>query len=108
MIPVPGKTEPVVSTLSDCAEMRGLVEEFVRELPGKAAVLSQLLRARQISELRRLAHQLRGSAGGYGFPSITLVAARVESEARVEGDVEALAAGVRDLCALCNRARAHL
>ena len=40
--------------------------------------------------LATVAHQLKGSSGGYGFPSLTEKAAKVEKCARDSGDVDEL------------------
>ncbi len=52
---------------------------------------------------RRLAHRLKGSAGGFGFPDIMRTAAALEASARA-GDAAGAAALVVELQALCDRA----
>jgi HPt (histidine-containing phosphotransfer) domain-containing protein len=53
--------------------------------------------------VRRLVHQLKGAAGGYGFPSITAQAMVVESA--LEGrDAPAVSSSIQALAALCRRA----
>lgn len=98
---------PVISELAGREEMRLLLEEFVRALPGKAAALARMVQNDNFTELARLAHQLRGSAGGYGFPIITRAAARLEEAARLKTDLEVIAISVDEICDLCNRATSH-
>lgn len=59
-------------------EMRGIVALFVEDLPHRAVSLQAAMDAGDRNRLRTLAHQLRGSAGGYGFPAIGNAAANVE------------------------------
>jgi DNA-binding response OmpR family regulator len=52
-----------------------------------------------VARIRRLAHQLRGSGGSYGFPEVTRLAAVVEAAPadRLPGDVAELVALLRSL-----------
>jgi HPt (histidine-containing phosphotransfer) domain-containing protein len=62
------------------------------------------MRAEKGEALQRLAHQLKGAAGGYGFAPITDAAARVE-EALVSGAApEHVQPHLDELFALCARA----
>jgi HPt (histidine-containing phosphotransfer) domain-containing protein len=79
-----------------------LVEQFVKVLPERVRDLDTASRNGDRATLARIAHQLKGAAGGYGFPSVTESAARLESAAR-SNDVE-IAAPLDDLVKLCRRA----
>jgi signal transduction histidine kinase/DNA-binding response OmpR family regulator len=97
----------VTSTLADDdPDLQEIVRQFVRDLPDRS---SALLRAAQTSDaetLKRLAHQLKGAGGSYGFPGITDAAAAVE-QALAEGlDDAVLRTRVEALAGLCRRARA--
>jgi signal transduction histidine kinase/CheY-like chemotaxis protein len=97
----------VTSTLrEDDPDLQEIVRQFVRDLPDRS---SAILRASQTSDtetVKRLAHQLKGAGGSYGFPGITEAAAAVE-QALAEGlDDAVLRARVEALAALCRRARA--
>jgi signal transduction histidine kinase/CheY-like chemotaxis protein len=96
----------VTSTLSDDPDLQEIVRQFVRDLPDRS---SAMLRAAQTSDtetLKRLAHQLKGAGGSYGFPGITEAAAAVE-QALAEGlDEAVLRARVETLAGLCRRVRA--
>jgi HPt (histidine-containing phosphotransfer) domain-containing protein len=79
-------------------EMRGIVSLFVEDLPKRAGNLRSALANGDRGRLRTLAHQLRGSAGGYGFPGIGNAAANVEililsgaADERIENAVDRLA-----------------
>lgn len=101
-----GDTGELVSDIADDADMVELVEMFVDELPEKVANMTKSLEDQDFDTLSRLAHQLKGSGGGYGFPTITEAAKILENNAKGGQDIEALAAQIKELASLCNRARA--
>ena len=51
--------------------MKDLVNEYVERLPVEVSKMLTLLESNEIEPLRRVAHQLKGSGGGYGFNQIT-------------------------------------
>ena len=60
-------------------ELDLLIAEYAGELPKKATEFESLLAAGDFERLARAAHQLSGSAGGYGFEVIGDEARRVEN-----------------------------
>jgi CheY-like chemotaxis protein/HPt (histidine-containing phosphotransfer) domain-containing protein len=66
------------SAFADDPTMRAPIAEFVDLLPYRVAIMERLLREHNLSELRRVVHQIKGAGGGYGFDAITLFAARVD------------------------------
>jgi HPt (histidine-containing phosphotransfer) domain-containing protein len=50
-----------------------------------------------------LAHQLKGAAGGFGFPQISRAASEVEFS--TERQLEDLTAAVQELTTLCQQAK---
>ena len=102
-----GATRPsalIISELADDPEMGDLIDRFVTGLSAQAQKLEDAQAASDRETLRRVAHQLKGAAGGYGFPTITTAAARLEECAR-EGD--AVDQALADVCDMCRRARAR-
>ncbi len=95
---------PVYSTLRDRAALADLVREFAGVLPDLAAEIARQADRGALDEVRRLAHQLKGSAGGYGYPSIMGAAALIEASAGA-GDGAHVTILLRALRALCARAR---
>jgi signal transduction histidine kinase/CheY-like chemotaxis protein/HPt (histidine-containing phosphotransfer) domain-containing protein len=91
---------PLLSEMDD-PDMQELIAKFVGSVKQHATTLESALRADDRETVRRTAHQLKGAAGGYGFPTITSAAQRLESAAR-EG--EPLAQKVAELADLCRRA----
>ena len=104
--PPPAPPTPLLSTMADDADMAGLVREFVAELPQRVEAIAHALDREDLAALARLTHQLKGSAGGYGFPSITDAAAVLEGGARARQDLETLRGHLERLADLCRRATA--
>jgi len=101
------QTEPLRSRFAGDAEMVELVHEFVQELPRRVEALQGLLRASHFDELRRAAHQLKGAAGGYGFPAISDSAGNVERLLHSgvgQAQIADLQNRVDELTSLCGRA----
>lgn len=108
MGPLPEVSEddgPLISEFSDDAEMAALIEWFVQDLHRDVESIGRALEAGDIDKLRMLAHQLKGSAGSYGFPQITRQADRVEASAREGADRAQLEIEVRRFLELCSRVR---
>jgi signal transduction histidine kinase/CheY-like chemotaxis protein/HPt (histidine-containing phosphotransfer) domain-containing protein len=102
----PASDEALVSTLSDDEDMREIVREFVRDLPDRSAAILRASQASDYETLERMAHQLKGAAGGYGFPRITEAAAAVERAVSEGLDLASLQSHAETLANLCRRARA--
>ena len=105
----PDRHPTLRSEMANDPEIAELVEEFVGELPSRIGALSSALGDGDAIRLRTLAHQLKGAAGGYGFPTIGHVAKRVEEEClRADGSaaelLERARSGVDELINLCRQA----
>ena len=66
-----------------------IIREFVAGLPEQVALLARHLDCPDRDALRRVAHQLKGSGGGYGFAAITAAAARAERAVIEQSDTVA-------------------
>ena len=97
----------LVSELTD-EGMFELVEMFVGELPEKIAGMEKAIGEQDLASLAMLAHQLTGSAGGYGFPSITVSAKEIEQGAKANDSLKTLERQIGALADLCRRARASV
>ncbi|MBN2216258.1 MAG: Hpt domain-containing protein [Pirellulales bacterium] len=102
----PSTAEPLFSTLASDPDLRELVEMYVDEMPDRLAALQEKLASTDWEELRRLAHQMKGAAGSYGFDPITPVAGTVEDSIRNDAPEEQIRRAVEDLLAICSRVRA--
>ncbi len=99
-------TEGVLySSLAFDADLAPLVDMFVSDLPDRVELLLDCLQASNFEGIRRLAHQMSGAAGSYGFPEITAEAAALEDTVTKGAAEEEVAAGVNALIDLLRRAR---
>jgi HPt (histidine-containing phosphotransfer) domain-containing protein len=98
--------DPLVSTLGNDPDLGELVDEYVAALGGRVADIERAAAAGDRRRTEVLAHQMVGSAGMHGFRAIGETARRVE-DAAPAAEPEVLAACIRELAALCARARAR-
>jgi len=94
---------PIRSDFAGDPDMSELIEYFVSELPERAAAVTDCLRSRRWEDLRRLAHQLKGASGGYGFAPLGEAAAALEQDLDAQADLDAIQRDVDALLALCGR-----
>ncbi len=99
-------TTPLISELAGETDLVNIVQMFIDELPARLAAMSEALGRQDYQTIARCAHQLKGSAGGHGFPIITQVAADLERTATLQQDLNKLATEINELAILCGRARA--
>jgi HPt (histidine-containing phosphotransfer) domain-containing protein len=85
------------SEFADDPEMADLVELFTDELPKRITALHEAVARADHAALQRLAHQLKGAAPGYGYPTIGQAAARVENPLRDAADPAAALESVKPL-----------
>ena len=79
--PPPAKARPALrSTFADEKEMAQVLGEFIAGLPAQVRQLEQLLAESNVAALKRVVHQLKGAGGGYGFASVTELAASAEKQ----------------------------
>ena len=97
---------PLYSTLAEDPDLEAIVEMFVDEMPGRVDNLIRFLNSGDWEQLRRVAHQLKGAAGSYGFAPITSGAARLEDAIRQSRPEEDLRRACDELVELCRQARA--
>lgn len=87
------------SEFANDPDMKELVEEYVHRLPEQVALLTSLLDQGETENLRRVAHQLKGSGGGYGFPQITALAAVADASIKQGADMERVRSEIAQLVA---------
>ena len=79
-----------------------IVLQFVAGLSERLAHMEDALREADFEALRAAAHQLKGSGGGYGYPILTELAAKLEQQAKA-GSLETCAAQIEELSELSKR-----
>ncbi|QYK48799.1 MAG: Hpt domain-containing protein [Phycisphaeraceae bacterium] len=107
MEPQAQHTSPLRSDLADDPDMVELLDFFVAELGERIASLQSHLDAQRLGDLRTLAHQLKGAAGGYGYPDLSRIAGTLEAsitEGGPEPDPTTVKHAVDALVDVCRRA----
>lgn len=94
---------PILSALKDDVEMQGVVAGFVERLGAFTDDLRIAGRNGDMQKLARLAHQLKGAAGGYGFMPVSEAAARLETRIADNAAEDDISEAVENLIAICER-----
>ena len=102
-----GEADLYYSSLAQEADMAELVDQFVRELPGRLADVERAMASKDMAEVARLAHQLKGAGGSHGFPQITAAAAELERAAKSEDASTSVREALNRLAGVCMRTRAN-
>jgi len=97
--------EAIHSAFRDDPEMAGILAEFVGQLPQRLAEMRQATGNNQWDVLGRLAHQVHGAGGSYGYACLTEAARELESHAKQQ-DTEAAMLAMNHLAHLCERIQA--
>ncbi|QNI03662.1 response regulator [Halomonas sp. SH5A2] len=93
------------SIYADDPDMDELISGFVARLPPQVADIRLAADEGDAAKLKRLAHQLKGAAGGFGFMPVSEQAAAVEAAAREEGQTSEMKDAVARLEDICARVR---
>lgn len=102
--------EPMLSAYENDPDMGEIVALFVAELPARREDLNAAVESGDLSKAIRIAHQLKGAAGGYGFEALGVLAA--ESERSMldlldinNSDIAAIRIAAQPLVEACGRVR---
>ena len=100
---------PLRSSFADDPERRDLLVFFVDDLGRRIEAIRRALLDQDRAQLHTLAHQLSGSAGGYGYTSIGDVARLLEKQVQSdqlsdEMELSLLHERAEDLISICRRA----
>ena len=98
---------PIRSALAGDPDLAELLPLFVAELPQQVSRLLNLLEQRNLQELRRLVHQIKGAGGGYGFQPITDLAGAAERRILADEALEAVEEQVQSLIELMRRVEGY-
>ncbi|MCA9246056.1 MAG: Hpt domain-containing protein [Planctomycetales bacterium] len=96
---------PIYSAFGVDPDLADLVDLYVEEMPERIASVQQLRDAKNWPDLGRLAHQIKGSAGSYGFDEITPFAYRLEQAAKDSEPPAEIEQAADELVEICLRAR---
>jgi len=102
--PLDGQTPRLLSQFADDPEMAPILGRFVDRLAGHERAMQGALDGGRLDDLQRLAHQLKGSGGSYGYPALTDAAGDLEQAAKAR-DSEAARSALARLAELCESVR---
>jgi len=84
-----------------------LLPQFVEELPSMRTTLLEFAKVCDFENVKREAHKLRGSAGGYGYPGLSELAGQLEDTCKTSArDSNAILEDLDELIGYIERVRA--
>jgi CheY-like chemotaxis protein/HPt (histidine-containing phosphotransfer) domain-containing protein len=100
-----GEVDSTLSRLLANPSTAKLVERFVAGLPQRLEAMQEAAAKPDWNQLKALAHQLKGAAGGYGFAAVSQSAARVENAVTVNAEAAEIVKHVAVLVQVCANLR---
>jgi CheY-like chemotaxis protein/HPt (histidine-containing phosphotransfer) domain-containing protein len=97
--PTSGKEDVLYSQYADRPVIAGILSEFISRLDGRIRAMEAALLDSQADELQHLAHQLKGTAGSYGYPALSTAAKALEDHVQL-GCLESAAMDIEHIAAL--------
>jgi PAS domain S-box-containing protein len=97
---------PLYSELTDDPDLLVAVTSFINVLPKRLNAIHEALAQSDLEGVARLAHQLKGSAGTFGFMPVTHAAAALEQAARTQAGLAQVAESIAGLNVLVERVKA--
>ena len=97
-----GSTELVYSVYNDDSDFGELIEFFTSSLDSKIADFQNAFSSGNIDQLQVLAHQLKGSGAGYGYPELSAISEVLEANCK-EGELQIISESLADLLNYLNR-----
>jgi HPt (histidine-containing phosphotransfer) domain-containing protein len=96
-----GRGERMVSQFADDPVIAEILPGFVERLDDRLDALCKALEEESLEDLQRLAHQLKGAGGSYGYPVLSKVAKSLELAAKAQdrGGAMVAVAEVQQVCA---------
>lgn len=82
----PASVEPLTSDFADDPDMVEIIEMFIDGLSDRIESITTAFEDRNFTTVSGIAHQLKGAAGGYGYPSLSELAFEVEHLAKQNAD----------------------
>jgi len=92
--------EAPVSQFADDPDIAAILGPFVAGLDAQVRAMHEALAGHRHQDLRRVAHQMKGAGGSYGYPALTDAAKALEDAAKNE-DPAGAATALERLAALC-------
>lgn len=93
-------TSSLQSTVGDEPSIQALLTRFISRLPERVKAIRACMEEQDLAKLRQAVHQLKGAAGGYGYPQLTEQAGRAEDKLAVADTLEPVKTEIDSLIAL--------
>lgn len=94
----------IYSTLLDSdPDLRDIVEMFTNEMPERIGRIEALWDARDLPELKRYAHKLKGAGGSHGFGILSERTSELENLIDRNADEKTIQTAIESLIDICNR-----
>ncbi|MDR0871447.1 MAG: Hpt domain-containing protein [Planctomycetaceae bacterium] len=93
----------IYSALASDEDFREIVEMFVDEMQGRIQRFETAFAAKNWADLQIAAHQLKGSAGGYGFMPVSEAAAALNELLKNNASETEIETAMNALIAVCRR-----
>jgi HPt (histidine-containing phosphotransfer) domain-containing protein len=101
----PNAHMPLQSTYANDETIAEILPIFINNMPRYLTDLEVKLGAEDWPGAARVCHDLKGTAGGYGYPDIGRAVQQLEAEIKGEKDSAKIAALLATVKSLCARAR---
>jgi CheY-like chemotaxis protein len=94
---------PLCSSLANDARVAKVLDRFVSRLPERVNQIRALLDGRDLENLRKAVHNLKGAGSGYGFVPLSEQSARAEDALRAQQSLDQIRREVDTLLQLIRR-----
>jgi PAS domain S-box-containing protein len=98
-----GASDRIKSSFASDSRIMRIVPEFVAGLAVHVREMIDLLERGDLAGLEKVAHQLLGASGGYGFDAVSQPAGRVEQSIRAGKDLKSITAETKSLIDVIRR-----
>ncbi len=95
-----GVPETIYSEYADDEDLVDLIDEFAAGLGSDIKAMRKVMESGDLDGLHRLAHQMKGAGGSYGYPMLTEEGKMLEDAAKAK-DIEASTTALDKLEVLC-------
>jgi HPt (histidine-containing phosphotransfer) domain-containing protein len=105
---VSSQNQPLISVYANDAAVADILPLFISNVPKYLENLTNHIRSGDWAMAARVCHDLKGTAGGYGYPDIGAVAKALEAEVKGARSLENLERYLTEARILCKRAQLGL
>jgi PAS domain S-box-containing protein len=99
--------QAVISRVSNDPVMRDILAQYILEMPWVVSRLVGSMSRNDLKSVHSIMHELKGSAGGYGFDEISLLASAAEASIRLGADRQHVEQSVQEVVKLLRRVHGY-